>query len=210
MAGSIVLAEQRRSAGDMQGSHLATYPAARVRGEGPLPQGRGGEGRDRRGRTGGEGRGRRAALNERASVPPPLPAGHRELSAGSFGLAFFLFLRLQQLPRPKPAGRGCSLLHFPGAGRGLGGEDIQSYSCLPGRFQRIEARKTAELGVKIRLKRAENNVKVERHRMEGRKQFMCPPPSLQETRHETSKPDQPASWSRWGGRARTSTIQSLQ
>lgn len=55
VAGSIVLAEQRRSAGDMQGSHLATYPAARVRGEGPLPQGRGGEGREGRDGTGGEG-----------------------------------------------------------------------------------------------------------------------------------------------------------
>lgn len=43
VAGSIVLAKRQRSAGDMQGSHLATYPAARVCGWGRalMQQGRG-------------------------------------------------------------------------------------------------------------------------------------------------------------------------
>lgn len=74
MAGSIVLAERQRSAGDMQGSHLATYPAARVCGWGRalLQQGR----RKKRGRE----------LSEQDSYPL---AGHRELTAGSRGLAFF-------------------------------------------------------------------------------------------------------------------------
>ena len=75
MAGSIVLAERWRSAGDMQGSHLATYPAARVCGWGRalLQQGRGKE------------RGR--ALSEHGSYPL---ASYSELTAGSIGLALSL------------------------------------------------------------------------------------------------------------------------
>lgn len=134
MAGSIVLAEQRRSAGDMQGSHLATYPAARVRGWGRalLQQGRG----KKRGR----------ALSEQGSYPL---AGHRELTAGSVGLAFFLlFSGYNSYQGLTLQGEGALSLSSQGAGRGLGKEDTQSYSCLLGRFQRTEARKTAELGVK--------------------------------------------------------------
>ena len=74
MAGSIVLAERRRSAGDMQGSHLATYPAARVCGWGRalLRQGRG----KKRGR----------ALSEQGSYPL---AGHKELAQKAWAFSFF-------------------------------------------------------------------------------------------------------------------------
>lgn len=67
MAGSIVLAERQRSAGDMQGSHLATYPAACVCGWGRalLQQGRGKEKREGAERarflSPGRPRGRRSA-----------------------------------------------------------------------------------------------------------------------------------------------------
>lgn len=112
MAGSIVLAEQRRSAGDMQGSHLATYPAARVCGWGRalLQQGR----RKKRGR----------ALSEQGSYPL---AGHRELTAGSIGLAFFLlFSGYNSHQGITPQGEGAFSSLPRGWGRGLGGEDTQS------------------------------------------------------------------------------------
>lgn len=134
MAGSIVLAEQRRSAGDMQGSHLATYPAARVCGWGRalLQQGRG----KRKGRV----------LSEQGSYPL---AGHRELTAGSIGLAFFLlFSGYNGYPGLTPQGEGALSLSSQGAGEGAGWRGHTKLQLLLGRFQRIEGRKTAELGVK--------------------------------------------------------------
>lgn len=107
MAGSIVLAERRRSAGDMQGSHLATYPAARVCGWGRalLQQGRG----KRRGR----------ALSEQGSYPL---AGHRELTAGSIGLAFFLlFSGYNSYQGLTPEGKGALSLSSQGEGAGWRG-----------------------------------------------------------------------------------------
>lgn len=106
MAGSIVLAERRRSAGDMQGSHLATYPAARVCGWGRalLQQGRG----KKKGR----------ALSEQGSYPL---AGHRELTAGSIGLAFFLlFSGYNSYPGLSPQGEGALSLSSQGEGEGAG------------------------------------------------------------------------------------------
>lgn len=105
MAGSIVLAERRRSAGDMQGSHLATYPAARVCGWGRalLQQGRG----KKRGR----------ALSEQGSYTL---AGHKELTAGSKGLAFFLlFSGYNSYRGLTPQGEG-ALSSSTGAGEGAG------------------------------------------------------------------------------------------
>lgn len=64
-----------------------------------------------------------------------------------------------------------------GRGRGLGREDIQSYSCLLGRFQRIEGKETAELGVK-NDKKEDNKAKVaKRQRGGSRALFKCPPSS---------------------------------
>lgn len=104
MAGSIVLAERRRSAGDMQGSHLATYPAARVRGWGRalLQQGRG----NKRGR----------ALSEQGSYPL---AGRREHIAGSVSLALFLlFSDYNSNCGPTPQREGAVSLSSQGAAEG--------------------------------------------------------------------------------------------
>ena len=116
MAGSIVLAERWRSAGDMQGSHLATYPAARVCGGGRalLQQGRGKE------------RGR--ALSEQGSYPL---ASYSELTAGSIGLALsLLFSGYSSYRGLTPKGKGALSLSSRGRGRGLGGEDKVTAVCL--------------------------------------------------------------------------------